>query len=182
MPATIALAQAGGTVGEWAGGAARGVRRVPRADRRRRVAARRRPRTCIAVRARVQEIARAIGRPDPDPRRQARSRRPLERRRADRGRGPRRRAWRSIYQGIRLTPAEIAAAARDEDVDVVGLSILSGSHLELVPETIRLLAGGRCRRAGRGRRDHPGRRSERLLEQMGVARVYTPKDYRLAGS
>ena len=42
-----------------------------------------------------------------------------------------------VYQGIRLTPAEIAAAARDEDVDVVGLSILSGSHLELVPEVVR---------------------------------------------
>src|SRR5205814_7514280 len=44
-----------------------------------------------------------------------------------------------IYQGIRLTPAQIAAAARDEDVDVVGISILSGSHLELVPEVVRLL-------------------------------------------
>src|SRR5450432_4488723 len=41
-----------------------------------------------------------------------------------------------VYQGIRLSPEEIAAAARDEDVDVVGLSILSGSHLALVPETI----------------------------------------------
>ena len=44
-----------------------------------------------------------------------------------------------VYQGIRLTPREIAAAARDEDVDVIGLSILSGSHLELVPEVLRLL-------------------------------------------
>ena len=44
-----------------------------------------------------------------------------------------------VYQGIRLTPAQIAAAARDEDVDIVGLSILSGSHLALVPETLRLL-------------------------------------------
>src|SRR5262249_32275434 len=44
-----------------------------------------------------------------------------------------------IYQGIRLTPEQIAASARDEDVDVVGLSILSGSHRELVPETVRLL-------------------------------------------
>src|SRR5207302_8143331 len=44
-----------------------------------------------------------------------------------------------IYQGIRLTPAEIAAAARDEDVDVIGLSILSGSHLDLVPDTVRRL-------------------------------------------
>ena len=48
-----------------------------------------------------------------------------------------------VYQGIRLTPAEIAAAARDEDVDMVGISILSGSHLELVPEVVdRLRAAG----------------------------------------
>ncbi len=63
-----------------------------------------------------------------------------------------------IYQGIRLTPEQIAASARDEDVDVVGLSILSGSHRELVPETVRLLREARARRAGRGRRNHPGRR------------------------
>ena len=50
-----------------------------------------------------------------------------------------------IYQGIRLTPAEIVAAARDEDVDIVGLSILSGSHLELVPDVLR-----RLREAGVG--------------------------------
>jgi len=85
-----------------------------------------------------------------------------------------------VYQGIRLTPAEIAAAARDEDVDIVGLSILSGSHLDLVPETLRLLreagvdapvvVGGIIPDADRAQ-----------LEQMGVARVYTPKDYRLSG-
>ena len=45
-----------------------------------------------------------------------------------------------IYQGIRLTPEEIATSALQEDVDVVGLSILSGSHLELIPEVVRLLA------------------------------------------
>ena len=44
-----------------------------------------------------------------------------------------------VYQGIRLTPEQIAATARDEDVDVVGISILSGCHLELVPEIVRLL-------------------------------------------
>ena len=45
-----------------------------------------------------------------------------------------------VYQGIRLTPAQIVAAAVEEDVHCVGLSILSGSHLELVPEVLRLLA------------------------------------------
>ncbi|MBA2446046.1 MAG: protein meaA [Nocardioidaceae bacterium] len=47
-----------------------------------------------------------------------------------------------VYQGIRLTPAEIAAAAVQEDVHCVGLSVLSGSHLELVPEVLRLLDEG----------------------------------------
>jgi (2R)-ethylmalonyl-CoA mutase len=84
-----------------------------------------------------------------------------------------------VYQGIRLTPSEIAAAARDEDADVVGLSILSGSHLALVPETVRALrdlgvdapvvVGGIIPDADRAQ-----------LEGMGVARVYTPKDFRLA--
>jgi (2R)-ethylmalonyl-CoA mutase len=70
-----------------------------------------------------------------------------------------------IYQGIRLTPEQIAASARDEDVDVVGLSILSGSHLELVPETVRLM-----------REDGV---DAKALEEAGVARVYTPKDFDL---
>jgi len=84
-----------------------------------------------------------------------------------------------VYQGIRLTPAQIVAVARDEDVDVVGLSILSGSHLEIVPEIVRLLraegvdapvvAGGII----------PEEDRPRLLA-AGVAAVYTPKDFELA--
>jgi (2R)-ethylmalonyl-CoA mutase len=83
-----------------------------------------------------------------------------------------------IYQGIRLTPEQIAASARDEDVDVVGLSILSGSHRELVPETVRLLheagldvpvvVGGIIPAADAA-----------ALREAGVARVYTPKDFDL---
>jgi len=83
-----------------------------------------------------------------------------------------------IYQGIRLTPEQIAASARDEDVDVVGLSILSGSHRELVPETVRLLreaeldvpvvVGGIIPAADAD-----------ALRDAGVARVYTPKDFDL---
>lgn len=83
-----------------------------------------------------------------------------------------------IYQGIRLTPEQIASVALDEDVDVIGLSILSGSHLELVPEVVRLvrergvmapvIAGGIIPEEDRGR-----------LVDAGVAAVYTPKDFEL---
>src|SRR4029453_12060985 len=84
------------------------------------------------------------------------------------------------YQGIRLTPAQIAAAARDEDVDLVGLSILSGSHLDLVPETLRGLRGGGGSGPVVGGGIIPD--SDRAqLERDGIARVFTPKDYRLGG-
>jgi (2R)-ethylmalonyl-CoA mutase len=83
-----------------------------------------------------------------------------------------------IYQGIRLTPEQVAAVARDEDVDLIGLSILSGSHLELVPEVVKRLhdvgvtapvvVGGII----------PEEDRPRLLE-LGVAAVYTPKDFEL---
>ena len=83
-----------------------------------------------------------------------------------------------VYDGIRLTPAQIVRAAVDEDVHVVGLSILSGSHASLVPEIVK------------------GLRAEGLdvpvvvggiipaddaatLKSQGVAAVYTPKDYEL---
>ncbi|MEO7982239.1 MAG: protein meaA [Sporichthyaceae bacterium] len=82
-----------------------------------------------------------------------------------------------VYQGIRLTPAQIAAAAVEEGVHVVGLSILSGSHRELVPEVLRLL-----RDAGAG--DLPvvvggiiPESDARWLREQGVAGVFTPKDY-----
>ncbi len=83
-----------------------------------------------------------------------------------------------IYQGIRLTPEQIAAVARDEDVDVVGLSILSGSHLELVPDVVRRLrADGVTAPVIVGgiipEEDRP------TLLAAGVARVYTPKDFEL---
>ena len=83
-----------------------------------------------------------------------------------------------IYQGIRLTPEQITAVARDEDVDVVGLSILSGSHLELVPDVVdRLRAEGVTAPVIVGgiipEEDRP------TLLAAGVARVYTPKDFEL---
>jgi (2R)-ethylmalonyl-CoA mutase len=82
-----------------------------------------------------------------------------------------------VYQGIRLTPAQIVSAAVEEDVDVVGLSVLSGSHLQVVPAVLRglreaglddvpVVVGGII----------PDGDARRLREQ-GVARVFTPKDF-----
>ncbi|MFC5178429.1 protein meaA [Nocardioides taihuensis] len=86
-----------------------------------------------------------------------------------------------VYQGIRLTPEQIVAAAVAEDVHCVGLSILSGSHMELVPlvldglreaglEDVPVVVGGIIP-------DSDGRR----LRELGVAAVYTPKDFGLTG-
>ncbi len=81
-----------------------------------------------------------------------------------------------VYEGIRLTPAQIAASALQEGVHVIGLSILSGSHRELIPAVIEAL-----RDAGV---DAPvvvgGIIPEQdlvPLKQAGVAAVYTPKDF-----
>jgi (2R)-ethylmalonyl-CoA mutase len=81
-----------------------------------------------------------------------------------------------IYQGIRLSPEDIVAAARDEDVDIVGISILSGSHLALVPRVVdglrnagvdaKVVVGGIV----------PDDDATRL-RSMGVAAIYTPKDF-----
>ena len=84
-----------------------------------------------------------------------------------------------VYQGIRLTPEQIVAAAVAEDVHLVGLSILSGSHLELVPEVLRGL-----REAGAG--EVPvvvggiiPESDGAALKAQGVAAVFTPKDFGL---
>jgi (2R)-ethylmalonyl-CoA mutase len=83
------------------------------------------------------------------------------------------------YEGIRLTPAEIVSAAVDQEAHVIGLSILSGSHIPLITETLE-----RMRAAGLGHiplvvggiipEDDAAR-----LRAMGVAAVYTPKDFEL---
>ena len=82
-----------------------------------------------------------------------------------------------VYQGIRLTPAQIVAAAVAEDVHCVGLSILSGSHMELVPDVQKAMAA-----AGIG--DVPlivggiiPESDARKMEAAGVAAVFTPKDF-----
>ena len=84
-----------------------------------------------------------------------------------------------IYQGIRLTPDQIVAAAVAEDVHCVGLSILSGGHAELVPEVLQ-----RMRQAGAG--DIPvvvggiiPAADAQVLRAQGVAAVFTPKDFEI---
>ena len=84
-----------------------------------------------------------------------------------------------VYSGIRLTPEQIAASARDEDPDVVGLSILSGSHMKLVPDVINRLRAEGC--------DAPvivggiiPEEDRAWLTSHGVAAVYTPKDFDIA--
>ena len=83
-----------------------------------------------------------------------------------------------VYEGIRLTPSQIAASALQEGVHVVGLSILSGSHRELIPSVIEALrdagvdvpvvVGGIIPEA-----------DVEPLKAAGVAAVYTPKDFDL---
>ena len=84
-----------------------------------------------------------------------------------------------IYDGIRVTASHIAATARDEDVDVIGLSILSGSHLELVPDVIAELAAAGVDTPVVLGGIIPAADQEAMLA-AGVTRVYTPKDYELA--
>jgi (2R)-ethylmalonyl-CoA mutase len=83
------------------------------------------------------------------------------------------------YEGIRLTPEQIVAAAIEDEAHVVGLSILSGSHMPLVEELME-----RMRAAGLA--DVPvivggiiPEEDARRMREMGVARVYTPKDFEL---
>ena len=83
-----------------------------------------------------------------------------------------------VYEGIRLTPSQIVTSALQEGVHVIGLSILSGSHRELIPDIVRALAeagvdapvvvGGIIPEADVG-----------PLKAAGVAAVYTPKDFDL---
>jgi (2R)-ethylmalonyl-CoA mutase len=84
-----------------------------------------------------------------------------------------------IYQGIRQTPEQIAATARDEDVDLIGLSILSGSHLALVASvTDHLRRNGVPAPVVVGGIIPP--EDAARLRSMGVAAVYTPKDFELS--
>ena len=174
MPATIALAHAGGTTGEW-GSALREVFGEYRAPTGVAGAVGHRGALMAEVLERVKAIPGGpprllVAKPGLDGHSNGAEQIAVAARDA---------GMEVIYQGIRLSPAQIAAAARDEDVDVVGISILSGSHLELIPEVLDEL-----RRAGVDapvivggiipEDDRP------KLRELGVAAIYTPKDFELA--
>jgi ethylmalonyl-CoA mutase len=177
MPATVEAAKAGATTGEWAGvlreafgdyRAPTGVGgAAPAGD----------PGLLDDVRKRVEAVSDElghrvkilVGKPGLDGHSNGSEQVALRARDA---------GMEVVYQGIRLTPEEIAESALQEDVDVVGLSILSGSHMQLVPEIVRLLrdagvdvpvvVGGIIPAA-----------DARRLQDDGIARVYTPKDFEI---
>ena len=179
MPATLDAARAGVTTGEWAAALRDGLRRVPGAHGRGRRRGRLHPTTrSTALRDRVEEVSDALGRrikilvgkPGLDG--HSNGAEQIAVRARDAGMDV-------VYEGIRLTPARIARTAVDEGVHVVGLSILSGSHAELIPAVLAEL-----REAGAdvpvvvGGIIPPA--DEAALLEAGVARVYTPKDFEVS--
>jgi ethylmalonyl-CoA mutase len=182
MPASIAAAKAGVTTGEWADALreAYGEYRAPTgvtastssaanldgiADARDRVSQ-------VAKQLGVGRIRMFVGKPGLDGHSNAAEQ--LAVRARDLG-------MEAIYPGIRLTPAQIAQMAADEDVHVIGLSILSGAHDLLIPEVMNEL---------KGRGVDPSKvpvvvggtipdDDARKLLELGVARVFTPKDHDL---
>ncbi len=177
IPATIAAAKAGATTGEWAGtlrdafGDYRGPTGVGG------VATSVNGEVLSEVRERVDEVSSAlgkrvkilVGKPGLDG--HSNGAEQIAVRARDVG-------MEVVYQGIRLTPEQIVASALEEDVDVVGLSILSGSHAELVPEIVRGLReqGVEAPVVVGGIIPPP---DAEALREAGVARVYTPKDFDL---
>ncbi len=181
MPASIRCAHAGVTTGEWSEtlrqifGAFRaptGLGGAPAVGRRTETD------QLAAVRARVHEAAEVLGRPlrvlvgKPGLDGHSNGAEQVAVWCRDAG-------MEVVYEGIRLTPDQIVASARDEGVHVIGLSILSGSHLRLVPEildglkaegldTVPVVVGGII----------PEDDAE-SLRRAGVARVYTPKDFEM---
>ncbi len=176
MPATIALAHAGGTTGEWAD-ALRQVFGEYRAPTGVSGGVGHRGSEFKSVLSRSKAMAERTGgppkllvaKPGLDGHSNGAEQIAV---------GARDAGFEVVYQGIRLSPAEIAAAARDEDVDVIGISILSGSHLELVPEVVdRLRAAGVDAPVVVGGIIPP--EDAEVLLGKGVARVYTPKDFEI---
>ena len=176
MNASIALAKAGGTTGEWSS-ALRKVFGVYRAPTGVSGGIGRRGDSMASVAKRSKALADATGsapkllvaKPGLDGHSSGAEQIAVAARDA---------GFEVIYQGIRLTPEEIVAAARDEDVDIIGISILSGSHLALVPEIIdRLRDLGVDADVVVGGIIPP--EDAIVLKERGVTAVYTPKDFEL---
>ena len=177
MEPSIACAKAGVTTGEWAGAlravfgeyrAPTGIGGAPAADAE----------SLVEVRGRAEAAARTLGRPikllvaKPGLDGHSNGAEQIAVRARDCG-------LEVVYEGIRLTPEQIANSALEEAVHVVGLSILSGSHNALVAEVL-------ARMAALGIGDVPvvvggiiPPDDAETLTQAGVARIYTPKDFEL---
>jgi (2R)-ethylmalonyl-CoA mutase len=178
MPASIDCARAGVTTGEWGERLRRvfGEYRAPTGIAQ--ASSARGAQELAALRARVNEVSARLGRrlkflvgkPGLDGHSNGAEQIALKARDA---------GFEVVYEGIRLTPAQIVNAALEEGVHVVGISILSGSHVPLVGE---ILSGMKAQGLGHvpvvaGGIIPPG--DEAALKHAGVARVYTPKDYDL---
>jgi len=176
MPATLACARAGVTTGEWAGVLREvfGEYRAPTG-----VAGAGGVTDASAVRERVKAVGDELGRPlrflvgKPGLDGHSNGAEQIAVRARDAG-------FEVVYSGIRLTPGQIVNAAIEEDVDVVGLSVLSGSHLSVVPLVVEGLREG-------GLIDVPvvvggiiPEADARALRAGGVARVFTPRDFAIA--
>ena len=180
MPATLAAARAGVTTGEWAQCLrdAFGSYRAPTGVGEAAAAGAAADAGVAELREEVARVAEALGRgvkmlvgkPGLDG--HSNGAEQIAVRARDAG-------FEVVYEGIRLTPAQIARSAVDEGVHVIGLSILSGSHRELIPDVLEAL-----REAGGG--DIPvvvggiiPEADAAALRAAGVAAVYTPKDFEL---
>lgn len=177
MPASIAAAKAGVTTGEWGATlrqvfgeyrAPTGVGRAARADAS----------DLAPIRLEVEKVSRALGRrikflvgkPGLDG--HSNGAEQIAVRARDCG-------MEVVYEGIRLTPAEIVNAALEEGVHVVGLSILSGSHIPLVAEIMERMRAEGLEDVAVVVGGIIPPEDEALLRASGVAAVYTPKDFQL---
>jgi (2R)-ethylmalonyl-CoA mutase len=179
MPATIAAARAGATTGEWAQALrdAFGEYRAPTGVGEAAAAA---SEEVSELRAEVEKLSEALGRrlkflvgkPGLDG--HSNGAEQIAVRARDAGMDV-------VYEGIRLTPTQIANSAAQEGVHVIGLSILSGSHRELIPSVLDALREN-------GADDVPvvvggiiPEADAEALREAGIAAVYTPKDWNLNG-